>query len=437
MADAGQAERRRNFLLACGHWLSQVCRCGIPSPAESDVEPDAAHASGSGGLRPDDDVVAPETISPDDAARIVTRAVRRQISKSSYKRMMETGSLWEAQCARRCDFGHQKMALSLESGRRCCATGPLRERPRVRLGSPDCCSNQLPLNWVWQQVCAQIKPLVWLVMALSHTNLRLRSNRLAFGPWPLSQRRAHWAWDGLPDRSSESIRQLSKINILALMQKLSPLTHEESEFLGNFYDRKFQVTHFSNANLTSDDGITSIYSKQKLEERGIEFNAGTEQYDIDVLSNTDFVFFALDAGEGKDSSRFGNQIYKFDFNNPVFTDVSWMSLTEMANLRRPDLRKYIQGLSPEDYKKFRTLATQYWRDGLSLDGAKKTVFYGKDMLPGLALSILSDCRDGLSTEGSNLVLSMRTDDEVNSVINGFYRPEIKVPRHFYSNPIKD
>src|SRR5271155_1033480 len=86
------------------------------------------------------------------------------------------------------------MALCLESGRRCCATGPLRERlrvTRVRLGSLDCCSNLLPLNWVWQQVCAQIKPLVWLGTALCRTNLRLRSNRLAFGPWPLSQRRAH------------------------------------------------------------------------------------------------------------------------------------------------------------------------------------------------------------------------------------------------------
>ncbi len=101
-----------------------------------------------------------------------------------------------AQCARRCDFGHQKMALCLEFGRRCCATGPLRERSRVtrvRLGSPDCCSNLLPLNRVWQQVCAQIEPLVWLGMALCRTNLRLRSNRLAFEPWPLSQRRAHWA----------------------------------------------------------------------------------------------------------------------------------------------------------------------------------------------------------------------------------------------------
>src|SRR5271155_2335834 len=76
---------------------------------------------------------------------------------------------FEAQCDRRCDFGHRKTALYLESGRRCRPTGPLRERSqvtRVRSGSPDCCSNLLPLNWVWQQGCAQIKPLVWLGMAL-------------------------------------------------------------------------------------------------------------------------------------------------------------------------------------------------------------------------------------------------------------------------------
>ncbi|TSD83013.1 hypothetical protein FFK22_039985 [Mycobacterium sp. KBS0706] len=46
MADAGQAEqqRRSNFLRDCGHWLSQLCGCIIPSPTESDVEPDAVSA---------------------------------------------------------------------------------------------------------------------------------------------------------------------------------------------------------------------------------------------------------------------------------------------------------------------------------------------------------------------------------------------------------
>ena len=136
-------------------------------------------------------------------------------------------------------------------------------------------------------------------------------------------------------------------------------------------------------------------------------------------------FFSLEVGETpkKPSSRFGGKMFRFDFSKPSFTDTSWLNLAEMRFSRTPHLSRHVQGLTYGEYVKLSK--RELPRFG--------SIFYGADMKTGIALSLIKDFRDNLSDASRGKLLTCSTDDELNRLVNGMYRPEIKVPRHFFSD----
>lgn len=240
-----------------------------------------------------------------------------------------------------------------------------------------------------------------------------------------------WKEQGL-QKGRDSIIKLSNENINRLRKELLPLKNSEKMLLRKILESDFFATHATNANIVKD-GHASLFSSKMLEEKNIKFERGHAavvckeeggaETDIDRFGHDDFVFFALEAGSlpKKATSRFGSTVHRFNFDQASF-DEAWMSLGDMGNeLHVPDLSKYV------NVSKIDAQALQKRKvAGLA------NVYYGPQMLHGLALSIIRDCRKLSSAEDQNRILESQTEPEINGVVNGFFRPEIKVPRHFFS-----
>ncbi|WP_137199719.1 hypothetical protein [Pseudomonas sp. CFBP13528] len=221
------------------------------------------------------------------------------------------------------------------------------------------------------------------------------------------------------------IDDLSRSNLHTLRKELGGLSAQESSFLQNFFKVPLYATHSTAAPVKRDDDSVALFSRQKLIDRHIIFNTeNSPQEDIKLLGNDDFVFFALEAGSEpkKPSSRFGGTTYRFDFDATAFKESAWLSLVEMRFAKTPNLDRHIDGLNSTEYANLSKRTLQPF----------ETVFSGGDMKAGIGLSLIRDLRK-LSPTTNHRLLSCTGEVEINKLINGLYRPEIKVARHFFSN----
>lgn len=62
------------------------------------------------------------------------------------------------------------------------------------------------------------------------------------------------------------------------------------------------------------------------------------------------------------------------------------------------------------------------------------MFFGKEMRTGLGLYLLKRIRN-IPHSDRQKILSMKSEHELNRVINGILRPEIKVPKYFLAKSI--
>jgi hypothetical protein len=81
-------------------------------------------------------------------------------------------------------------------------------------------------------------------------------------------------------------------------------------------------------------------------------------------------------------------------------------------------------------------------DGKPDDGAPSGrtsdyVFFGSDIRRGMALLLLERIRLLHAPESRNKVLTAASDEDLNRVLNGFFRPELKCPRAFIGAPFPD
>ncbi|HCC0888482.1 TPA: DUF4116 domain-containing protein [Salmonella enterica] len=226
-----------------------------------------------------------------------------------------------------------------------------------------------------------------------------------------------------PEKGLALIRRLSQENISNLRQALSPLDNEEKAFLETILTIKLRATHVSNANLINKNNILGIYSRRLLIEKEIPFPKSHSDDDSHILANEDFVFFSLEPGEEpkKASSRFGFKLHSFDLNQPVFEQVSSINLYDQINEQRPDPKKHIDGLSEEATETLRKKESSVYN----------FMFFGKDLRAGLGLYLLKRIR-AIPQRDRQKILAMKGEHELNRVINGILRPEIKVPKYFFS-----
>jgi hypothetical protein len=230
-------------------------------------------------------------------------------------------------------------------------------------------------------------------------------------------------WQGFTD-----LKEVSTRNILRLAKYFDPgdgfpaFTAEEHAFMDNLFDTPFYATHFTNADVVQDDKAT-LLSRKSLLDAGIIFNTeNSTKDDIECLANDDCVFFAMEPGEfvKKPTSRFGDKLHSFNFSDPIFAENGWMSLNEMLKTKLDTAGKHLPWLSETEREDLQSREI----------GTVDHVFLGPHILMGLALTILDDCRTILTPENRDRVLAIRSADELNAIVNGFYRPELKLPKRF-------
>ncbi|PHM73489.1 hypothetical protein [Xenorhabdus kozodoii] len=216
-------------------------------------------------------------------------------------------------------------------------------------------------------------------------------------------------------------------NIDELRCKILPLSNEEQQFADAFMGKNFFIVHATNANLTNNPAKNLlIYSSCRLKVNKIEFPEHNSSYqDRFGLGNDDYVFFSLEVGNTlqKPYSIFGLNFFRIPYKREnMALRHSVMTLIDQIKLEPPKSRM-IKNISESARKHLET--RNFTRE--------KTHFCGIDnCLEGLLYSIVLEIRDlgnySWMKNDANLILSARTDDEINQVINGLFRPEVRVPK---------
>ncbi len=249
-----------------------------------------------------------------------------------------------------------------------------------------------------------------------------------------------------------SIAQLSSMNLSNLRRGLGKLTASESAFFDRFTRQKFFATHFTNVNLerSSSRGSTlTMFSRKKLLEKKMTFDRGhTNDRDYFYKNDHGFVFFSLECGPqptGLDS-EYGKIAYRVPFDSPAIMQLSWGSLDDLIAVMEKEPGNLLFELSTsEEESAFRenccrSSVMRAFHDDID---AYNDIFTGKDLIPGAALSIISQLRklqhclpNQDSPSLSERLLARSTPEEINGLLNSMYRPEIRVPAHFFSSDFK-
>lgn len=140
--------------------------------------------------------------------------------------------------------------------------------------------------------------------------------------------------------------------------------------------------------------------------------------DNKALGHDDYVFFSLEVGEEpkKTKSRFGSNFYKIDYNHLALKYSSMVLVDQYLQEAPKDCR--ISNLS-EKGKKILDENRRHFSEDIMYQGQDLSII-------SLGCAIIKKARL-LPKEDQNLILNSKTDDEINNIINGFYRPEIRVP----------
>jgi hypothetical protein len=64
------------------------------------------------------------------------------------------------------------------------------------------------------------------------------------------------------------------------------------------------------------------------------------------------------------------------------------------------------------------------------------VFSGRNMIPGIALSLIHATR-GMSQTAKDRIFGAKNEDDLNNVMNGMFRPEVKVPRFLITDNFQE
>jgi insecticidal toxin complex protein TccC len=250
-------------------------------------------------------------------------------------------------------------------------------------------------------------------------------------------------WDGLMRSSEnglETMVRLSKANLSKLESEM------DGEKQRNVADRiaaispeDYWITHFSRQDFSNEEGahFKSLVTLQH--ERGDPgYEGNSEGGNIPNYGNHDFAFFALETGGVeplKSQSRFGNYRYHATlstlgphrpYTHIEVTDLLRHNTREISETRSKSLHWFNTTVGdPIDFLAFKH------RVGLREDKEADLLFLGDDMLQGLGSKIAVDL-GSLPESKQDVIVEWITGDRplenVNQVINSFYRPQIAVPK---------
>ena len=122
---------------------------------------------------------------------------------------------------------------------------------------------------------------------------------------------------------------------------------------------------------------------------------------------------------------------RFDFDSPNVQQHGTLHLLDVLEGQLPDPNKRFATLNdlPPNAKINEIFELNKHERKFDFD-AKNSVFKGSDMKRGMALSIIDRCR----SLSPGVRQDMLENEDVNTLINGLFRPQVLVPRVFVANP---
>ncbi|WP_223537130.1 hypothetical protein [Pseudomonas sp. GL-B-16] len=233
-----------------------------------------------------------------------------------------------------------------------------------------------------------------------------------------------------------SLRNINEINAV-----LWPLEQHEKAFMARLLSQPFFATHATTHDVPVDrpDGSVSLFSRAKLQERNIAFKEKhSTNVDIAEVGGDDQVYFALESGHEpqKGESRFGDRMMRFDLNHPAFVKTGVMTLVDPLVASPPSADERFDAIinhfraAPDDEPSEREQAVIERLDRRFFS-ADESVFHGPHMLEGIGLHIISTLREHVPPQVAETMLY---NEDINRLVNGLFRPQIMVPRHFFAQP---
>ncbi|KDD66157.1 hypothetical protein V466_25585 [Pseudomonas mandelii PD30] len=241
------------------------------------------------------------------------------------------------------------------------------------------------------------------------------------------------------DERVSNFKEISLRNINEVKATLWPLEQHERAFMSKLLSQPFFATHVTTHDVPIDrpDGSVSLFSRVKLQERNISFKEmHSTGEDISEVGGDDQVYFSLESGHEpqKGRSRFGDRMMRFDLNHPAFVKTGVMTLVD------PFL-----GLPPSAYERFDAIMNHFRTDpdddpseqeeavverlNNRFFSADESAFHGPHILEGIGLHIVSTLREYVPPQ---VAKTMLYNEDINSLVNGLFRPQIMVPRHFFA-----
>jgi uncharacterized Zn-binding protein involved in type VI secretion len=218
-----------------------------------------------------------------------------------------------------------------------------------------------------------------------------------------------------------SVSEVARHNVDRLATIRASLTAQESDFRARLLERPFYAVHATNGQVVNDKGDLILFSRKRLQEMtNVPFaRSNSSSMDINSLGNDDYVFFSLEVGEEprKASSRFGRTFYRVPYSHGAFT-ASSLLLLDQAIVEVPTSR-----ISSIDREANERLSQRGGYSKASLMFSGRTA-----SLEGLVDSIITVLRARLDDLSRSRVYDTRSDAAFDEIVNGVFRPEIRVPR---------
>ncbi|WP_205950490.1 hypothetical protein [Pantoea stewartii] len=229
------------------------------------------------------------------------------------------------------------------------------------------------------------------------------------------------------------VKSISSTNLRNLYKKIGKLSHYEIEFLKRFFGTNFILTHTTNQNILDESGHAKLFSRQKLLNKGIAFPlANTQEADLKQLATDDHVFFSIEESgqKGKVHSRFGRYKFSFPLENVSSSKNALMHLFDPITKAFPYPPKWLKGFESL-HENDQNTVMKHLNEHVNGFNTLNSFFHGDHILPGLAFSIIERCR--YLPDRMNKDILEKSD--LNSVINGLFRPQILFPKQFIAKPV--
>lgn len=211
-------------------------------------------------------------------------------------------------------------------------------------------------------------------------------------------------------------------------------THSEREFYNYVISLPFFCTHATSVRNveTSDKRLVNentaklrLESWKTLKAKGVGLrNKFLEKRNLSdaVFGNDDFVFLSLECGNrgGKSYSRFGNKLYRFPIEGKSSFNQSLITLNNLLTSKNQP-NKTLEKLTISDDAKIKFVRGYKLSEVIAVGNIKKFI----------CCSLILFIRQ-LPLLDKESLLTMRTEGDINILINSVFRPQICVPHRLYA-----